>query len=428
MALSDLEQRVCEAIAVRRAALLEDLRLHVELPTGGGNADALDKSRGLLTSRAAALGARVDLVPGLDRPEWLYGSPGFGGRATSGSSPPLSVPQPPTAVCRREAGIEGAPLLIAGHLDTVHDPAGPFQRLEVSSDGSRGVGPGCADMKGGLVITLGALECLESCGVRLPWTLLLNSDEETGSYHSQQAIYDEAARVAARGGVGIAVEPGANGTDGALVVERSGSGQFFVEVRGKAAHVGRDFGSGVSAVKALAGLILRISELSDAGKGLIVNIGPIEGGQATNAVPDRARAWGNVRFPDEAGARVLEARLREAVAAANGGGISARVEVSMVRAAKPQTPGTMALAEVARAASLDLGRVLPFARTAGVCDGNIMQGAGLPTLDTLGVRGGGLHTSDEWIEIGSLVDRCSLLAVFMMRASGSRNREIGRRG
>ncbi|MFN7021814.1 MAG: M20/M25/M40 family metallo-hydrolase [Phycisphaerales bacterium] len=424
MSLSELEQQVCGVIAGRRAALLADLRLHVELPTGGGNADALDKSRGLLTARAAALGARVELVAGQGRPEWLFGSPGYGGRE-SGQSPPHPLPPPPTAVCRREAGIDGAPLLIAGHLDTVHDPGGPFQRLEVSADGSRGVGPGCADMKGGLVITLGALECLEACGVRLPWTLLLNSDEETGSYHSQQAILDEAARVAALGGVGIAVEPGANGSDGALVVERAGSGQFFVEVRGRAAHVGRDFGSGVSAVKSLAGLILRISELSNPAEGLIVNIGPIEGGHATNAVPERARAWGNARFPDETGARALETRLREVVAAANGGGISARVEVSMVRAAKPQTPGTMELAEVARAASLDLGRVLPFAKTAGVCDGNIMQGAGLPTLDTLGVRGGGLHTTDEWIEIGSLVDRCSLLAVFMMRAAGSRSPGLG---
>ena len=50
-----------------------------------------------------------------------------------------------------------------------------------------------------------------------------------------------------------------------------------------------------------------------------------------------------------------------------------------------------------------------------MCDGNIMQAAGLPTIDTLGVRGGGLHTPDEWIELDSLVERCQLLAVLVHR-------------
>lgn len=69
----------------------------------------------------------------------------------------------------------------------------------------------------------------------------------------------------------------------------------------------------------------------------------------------------------------------------------------------------------ARAVAEDLGQQLPFKSTGGVCDGNIMQDAGLPTIDTLGVRGGGLHTPDEWIELDSLVERCQLLAVLIHR-------------
>ena len=83
------------------------------------------------------------------------------------------------------------PVLISGHLDTVHTPppAGTFTRLTVAADGRTAVGPGCVDMKGGLVIGIAALECLEEAGVRLPWTFVLNSDEETGSYHSERAIH-----------------------------------------------------------------------------------------------------------------------------------------------------------------------------------------------------------------------------------------------
>ncbi len=415
MSLSENEQRVCDLIASRQGDLFADLQLHVGLATGGRNVDALNVSRRVFTERAAALGARVELHAGDQRPVWLYGSPGYG---ALGNAADEAKEAPPVAICRREElGRDAghAPLLIAGHLDTVHDPAGSFQRLQVDEAGKIGIGPGCVDMKGGLVIALGALEALEACGVMLPWTLMLNSDEETGSYHSHRIITNEAARVAQLGGVGIALEPA--GAGGSMVIERAGSGQLFVEVQGKAAHVGRDFAKGVSAVNALAAVVLRMAELSDPDRERIVNIGPLEGGQATNVVPDRARAWGNMRFPDADGAKEILAGVHTIAADFCTKGIPVRIETSLARPAKPKTPGTMRLAHLASAVSRELGHELPFAKTAGVCDGNLMQAAGLPTLDTLGVRGGGLHTPEEWIELDSLVDRCQLLAVYMMRAS-----------
>lgn len=406
MGLTDRERRVCQLIADRGDHLLADLRLHVGLPTGGGRTASLDLTRQLLTERARDLGATVELIPGEPAPEWLYGRT----RAGRAESAP-----PPTAICRRENGV-GRTLLIAGHLDTVHDPDGPFRELTISEDGRRGVGPGCVDMKGGLVITLAALECLDECDERMSWTLLLNSDEETGSYHSQRAIFEEAARVAALGGVGVAVEPA--GAGGELITERAGSGQFCIDIHGRAAHVGRDFRSGVSAVTALARLIVKLSSLSRPEAETIVNIGPIEGGHATNVVPDHARAWGNVRFPTPEAAVALESQLRGVCNTEMAAVAGLRIEVctSFIRAAKPPTEQTLQLAGLAREVCEDLGQRLPFGKTAGVCDGNIMQAAGLPTLDTLGVRGGGLHTPDEWIEIPSLVERCQALAVFLLRA------------
>lgn len=405
--MNHAESSLCIEIAGRGDALLDDLIWHVACPTGGNNTEALTSTRDLLCGRAAALGATLELVPGEARPGWLYGERG-------GSSAPL----PPTAICRRESAgtgerAGGHPILIAGHLDTVHDPNGVFQGLTLSADGRTGVGPGCVDMKGGLVIALHALEALETCGHRIPWTLLLNSDEETGSYHSRAAIQREAARVAGLGGVGFALEPAT--PDGGLVTERAGSGQFMIEVKGTSAHVGRDFASGVSAVTALAEILVRVATLSDGARGVIVNVGPIEGGTATNVVPDRARAWGNVRFPTPEAAADLEAQLR--AASITGTRAQSTLTTSFARPAKPLTPGTLRLAELCRAVATDLGQSLPFSKTSGVCDGNLMQEAGLPTLDTLGVRGGGLHTPQEWIEVPSLVERCQLLAIFMLRAN-----------
>lgn len=299
-------------------------------------------------------------------------------------------------------------MLIAGHLDTVHDPEGDFRELQAEPGSDTATGPGCVDMKGGLVIAVAALEALEEAGVDCAWTFLLNSDEETGTYHSTRVLQDESRKH----DWGIALEPAL--ADGSLAIERMGSGQFMIETRGRAAHVGREFERGVSAVTKLAECLLRIAQMPDAARGRIVSVGPLEGGAAVNAVPNRARAWGNVRFPDAATAEALGAEL-DALATAHDAIPGVRVLRSFNRPAKPLTPETEKLALAARAAAEDLGQSLPFAKTGGVCDGNIMQAAGLPTIDTLGVRGGGLHTPEEWIELPSLVERCQLLAVLVGR-------------
>ncbi len=399
--LSAAEARLCALIAGREKTLLDDLRLHVGLPTGGRNAAALDETRERLTSRLAALGAGVEMIPGDSAPDWLYGRD-------------PEAPAPPTAVCGRLR--EGmSRVLIAGHLDTVHDPAGDFRELSIASGGKRATGPGCVDMKGGLVIAVAALEALEEAGIDCGWSVLFNSDEETGSYHSDAAL----ASAARAHDVGIALEPALPG--GELAVERMGSGQFCVRVHGRAAHVGRDFLLGVSAVTALGEQLLRLAEMPDAERGLIVSVGPLAGGVATNAVPELASAWGNVRYIDQSGADELVAKL-EGLATATERGEDAlpRVEVlwDFNRPAKPMTAGTEKLALLARGAAESVGQILPFARTGGVCDGNQLQAVGLPTIDTLGVRGGGLHTLEEWIDLTSLVERCQLLAVLLSRLAG----------
>jgi glutamate carboxypeptidase len=190
----------------------------------------------------------------------------------------------------------------------------------------------------------------------------------------------------------------------------------MIEATGRAAHAGRDYAKGVSAVRVLCERVLQAERASDAAAGRIVNVGPLQGGAVTNAVPDRARAWGNLRFADA----VRQAELEGAIDALASGGDDEvpRVRVRRVvgRPAKPLTPAVERLAALAREASEDLGRPLPFAKSGGVCDGNNLQAAGLPVIDTLGVRGGNLHRTDEWVDLDGLVDRAQLVALVLMRA------------
>lgn len=385
----DIEQRASD--------LLEDLRLHVSIPTGGYNREAIEETRERFGIRLQELGAHTRMVPGDPKPEWLAG--GQQGDYI-----------PPTAVLERLNNATENRVLIAGHLDTVHDPKGDFQDLSIAPDGKTAVGPGCVDMKGGLVIAVAALEALESCGVPANWTFTMNADEETGTYHSERALREEARNH----DYGIALEPALPG--GELAIERVGSGQFMIETVGRGAHVGRAFTEGVSAVVELARCITAASKLPDADRGKILSIGPIRGGVATNAVPDSAAAWGNVRFADQAIADELAMQL-DALQTPEDALPRVIVRRSFNRPAKPLVPETERLALRARGVAEALGQKLPFTSTGGVCDGNILQHAGLPTIDTLGVRGGGLHTKDEWIELSSLVERCQLLAILIARLS-----------
>ncbi len=400
--LSAAEQQLRDALETRAEKMLSDLSAHVAIPTGRNHTPGLDAYREELLARLGAIGAEIEMVEGQPKPSWLIG----------GSDPVVA----PIAICRSPAMAVGrtdvgARILIVCHLDTVFDPDGDFNAMTVAPDGKTATGPGVVDMKGGILTTLNALEVLREHGAEIAWTLMLTSDEETGSYGSDAAIRAEAKRH----DIGLATEPALPG--GELVVERMGSGQFRLEATGRSAHVGRNFAGGVSAVAALAEAIVEISKMPDLERGRIVSVGPLVGGEAVNAVPSRALAWGNARFPTQEIADETAAMLKslERDADLDRGVAGLRVDQCFARPAKPLVPKTRSLALIARAAAESLGQDLPFAKTGGVCDGNILQDAGLPTIDTLGVRGGGLHTTDEWIEVRSLVERAQLMAVLLLR-------------
>ncbi len=397
--LSAFEQRISADIASRHHALVQDLASWVAIPSGRGHNPALDELRGMLVGRLVKLGAVPAETPGAQAPTWLREGP------TNAAEPP------PFVVCRRRRDNARAHILLCGHIDTVHDPAGAFRTLSIASDGTKATGPGCADMKGGLLVAIAALEALEGAGAPISWSFAIVSDEETGTFHADAALREESARGYTHG---LVFEPAL--PDGSLVIERPGSGQFMIECRGRSAHVGRDFTKGISAVRALAHAAIRALDLADPARGVLVNIGPLEGNDATNIVPDRARAWGNVRCTSAS----AQAIAQEGLLALNdnqNAHPSTRLELLFNRPSKPTTPAVEQLASLARQSAEALGQQLPFGVTGGVCDGNNMQAVGLPVIDTLGVRGGGLHTLDEWIDLTSLVERTQLAAVLMSRLS-----------
>ncbi len=406
MALTDIERDICDRIASKRQEMVDELAAWVAIPTGRGFRPGLHRQRAKLAARLRALGAVTSDHPCEARPQWLM--PDEDDQAEAHTDQATEHPPVDTLV-GAHAG-EGPRILLSGHFDTVHDPHGAFRELRDIGDG-KASGPGAADMKGGLVAAFAALAALAAAGRSIRWSFVLTPDEETGSFGSAAAL----RKLAATHDCGFVLEPA--GPGGSLITERMGAGQFRIETFGRAAHVGRDYEQGISAVRILCERVLAAEALAAPAEGRIVNVGPLQGGPVTNAVPDHAVAWGNVRF----GTPQAEAALAQALDALNHGADGAvprvRVQRTFNRPAKPATPAVERLASLARATSQDLGHQLPFAKTGGVCDGNTLQGAGLAVIDTLGVRGGNLHRQDEFIELDSLVDRAQLIALMLLRTA-----------
>lgn len=301
-------------------------------------------------------------------------------------------------------------ILLGGHMDTVYSPSHPFQTVSFpEKDIMRG--PGVADMKGGLLIMLTALQALEMhpAAENIGWEILINSDEEIGSIGSEH-LFREAAK---RCQLGLIFEP--SFADGVIVSSRKGSTNFTVIARGKAAHAGRDFDKGRNAILALADYITKACKLNDLDRGISINPGSISGGGPVNIVPDLAICRLNARAIDPADFEMVRKKLEKLATHYKEDGLELSFHLENARGPKLFDEKCKGLFEMIRACAKEEGYSLSLRPSGGVCDGNILAEEGLAVIDTLGVIGGEIHTSNEYILIDSLVQRSRLTALFLIK-------------
>jgi glutamate carboxypeptidase len=306
-------------------------------------------------------------------------------------------------------------VFLGGHMDTVFPQNSPFQQVTRLSQ-EQLQGPGVADMKGGLVVMLKALEALEQSPLahKIGWEVLITPDEEIGSISSAALL----RQTAKRNQLGMIFEPAL--PDGALVSRRKGSASYTLVVRGRAAHVGRDFAAGRSAINAAAKVITALSALTDPLRGLLLNIGQIEGGIAANVVSDLAVCRLNIRFGEEEDLHSLGEKVEQIVRENQTEGIAITLHPQSIRPPKRFDLETEDLFEQFNESAKELGLSLSYRESGGVCDGNNLSAAGLTTLDTLGVVGGNIHTDQEYLLIDSLVERAQLSALFLLNLASQR--------
>ena len=300
-------------------------------------------------------------------------------------------------------------ILIAGHMDTVH-PIGTLDVLPFRREGDLCYGPGLMDMKGGNYISLDALRQLIRAGLQtpLPVTVLFTPDEEVGTPSTRDLIEAEAAR----NKYVLVPEPGHE--DGGVTIGRYAIARFNMRTVGQPSHAGARLSDGKSAIAAMARKIIEIEDMT--GPDCTFSVGVIHAGQWVNCVSSfcDAQALSMAKKQEDLDDGV--ARMLALQGTANG------VEFQVTRGVTrpvwhPDNPGTQMIFEIAKDIAKDLGFAMEGRSQGGGSDGNFTGAMGIPTLDSLGVRGQGLHTLNEHIFVDSLVERAKLMAGLLMRLS-----------
>ena len=305
--------------------------------------------------------------------------------------------------------------LLTGHMDTVYPLDHPFQQIDWLDDETVN-GPGTADMKGGLSVILEALKAFEQApdAPRCGYDVLINSDEETGSLSSAPLI----AELARGKFAALTYEPSAL-PDGTLAHARGGSGNYTLTFTGRSAHAGRNPQDGRNAIVAAADCAVRLKHMQH--RDLPINPAKIEGGAANNVVPDHAVLRFNIRPKSTAAAQDFTSDLKDLlqfleksheVSIACHGGIS--------RPPKPVDPTAQKLFDLVRDTGAALGQEIGWQASGGVCDGNNIAATGVPVVDTMGVRGGAIHSPDEFMIVPSLAERAALSAIVLHRLATGR--------
>ncbi len=399
--LTEQEKLMVEWIQSQQSTLLADLHTYVTINTGTFNHAGLNHLRNLLETELQSLGFATESRPG--------------GEIEMLSCTKNTMRFAPHLLARR-TGVQPTNILLNGHLDTVFPKHDDFQSMIIEEDGTL-KGPGVLDMKGGIIVMTYALKALHQFGLlqAATITIFLNTDEEIGSFGSRPILEE----LAQHHDLGLIFE---GSKDHKLVRQRKGLGQGRIKVTGREAHAGAAHAEGVSAILELAHKVVALEALTNYDALRTVNVGTMQGGEKRNTRPGCAEAAVDLRFADTRDGRSLESQVRHIALTqyTHHPSLSdfpkSEVWTVLHRPVKGIHPITDQLIAEAMGLSAHLGeKIVGTYLSGGGTDGSLTQAQGLPTLDSLGLNGGGAHSSREWTTVASLMARTKLAAVLLNR-------------
>ena len=298
------------------------------------------------------------------------------------------------------------PILLLGHTDTVH-PIGAKTKNPTRIEGDKFYGGGIFDMKANVVLMLEILRAFAELNLtpKRPITILLSCDEEIGSATGREIVEREAANAA----FCLVCEPSA---DGRVKTGRKGTANYILEAHGVPAHAGLEPEKGASAILELARQIEKIYSLNNPETGATANVCTVEGGTATNVIPENAACSIDVRFSTMAEAFRIENTLKNLCVFDKR--VSLKLSGEINRPPLERTASVLNLYEEARKFAAGFDYELGETQVGGASDGNFVAALGVPVLDGLGISGGRAHTLEEFIYVDDIPKRAALIASMLL--------------
>lgn len=293
-------------------------------------------------------------------------------------------------------------ILILCHMDTVWDKGEIIKRPFKIID-NKIIGPGVYDMKFGIVQAFFCLKTIIENKIDLNCKVIIyiNSDEETGSFYSEDYIKEEAIKSKSV----IVLEPSEE--SGYAKTQRKGMANYTLSCYGKSAHSGAFHQDGRSAIKELAKKILEIENLTDYKIGITSNVGIISGGKRVNVVPDEAVAHMEFRFKTKEQWKKIAHFMKNLKPVIPD--IKMKVTLDMEKPPLEKTKENQWLYKQVQKASANIGIPMGEISAGGLSDGNATSYLGIPTIDGMGAIGMNSHSVDEYVRADKITERIYLL-------------------
>ena len=320
-------------------------------------------------------------------------------------------------VVRFDGGLEVAPIFLSCHMDTVEPAEGVRVRREGDLFTSAGDTILGSDDKSGIAACIEALRLLQETGTpHRPVELVITTCEEIGLVGAKALDPD---LVRAREGYALDSSGFAR-----VITHAPAANRLTITVTGVAAHAGLHPEWGVNAVLLAARALARVpSGRIDAET--TANFGTIQGGTASNIVPERVVIEAEVRSHSVERLEQVTAQIREifdeTVAAWEDPTGQAQGAPSVEVAVRLDFP-VMQLDRDDRvirrvdAAARAIGMELAFERAGGGSDANIYNGHGLATaIIATGMTN--VHSTSEQVTLQDMVDLTRLLVALLTEPS-----------
>jgi len=300
------------------------------------------------------------------------------------------------------------PLLLNAHMDTVEPGRGVTPVLENGTFTSNGTTILGADDKSAIAILLETLNILKENNLQHgPLEIVLTVCEEIGL---QGAKHLDLSSITAT--YGFALD--ATDTEGIVTRAPSANHLEFI-VHGKDAHAGAAPEKGINAISLASKAIAKL-ELGRIDQETTCNIGIIEGGIATNIIPNLVKVKGEARSHDDEKLDEITNKMVssfneviENYKKLNSNDEFPRVDI-IIKKDFPRThiPDDHPVIKLATRAAENLGRTMKTKTTGGGADANIFFEKGIFT----GVLGTGMrdmHTVRESVKLDDMVYAAELL-------------------